>query len=124
MTTLTELGDAIRANPAAWRDIPDAQRAVAEAGLLPQNGFSDEQQHLLQRWWLSCTQSDVDAINSMLPDDVRVQAIDVSGALYVCGDLLTDALTAGNTYHPALSVLETLVCRYIDPPPQSVQALV
>lgn len=122
MTTLTDVGDSIRANPRPWRDIPPQQQAVAAAGLLPSAaGFSDEQRYFLLRWWLACTQADVAAINALLPAAVRVAAIDVAGALYLCGDLLTDALTPGNTYHPALPVLETLVCTYIDPPPQPSQ---
>lgn len=121
MTALTDVGDAIRATPIAWRDIPQDQRAVAAASLLPADGFTDEQRYFLKRWWLACTQSDVDAMNALLPASVQVSPIEVAGVLYVCGDLLTDALTPGNTYHPALSVLETLVCTYIDPPPQPPQ---
>jgi hypothetical protein len=116
--TLTDLGNAIRANPCAWRDIPALQQELAKVALIPTNGFDEAQRYLLARWWLQCTPANVAAINALLQADTQVRGIANGALLYVCGDLLTDALTPGNTYHPALPILETLTCRYIDPPPQ------
>lgn len=97
------------------RDIPEEYRAIAQAALLPAAGFSDEQRHWLSRWWLACTQADVDAINALLPVHTQVAATEIGGALYLGGDLLTDSLTPAGTYWPARDVLHRLVCTYIEP---------
>lgn len=114
---LTDIGDMIRAQPVAWRDIPEDLRAIAAQALLPVGGFTEEQRYYLARWWLACTDDDVRAVNALLPVGTQVGAVTVQGRQYLGGDLLTDALTTGNTYHPALSVLERLVCTFIEPEP-------
>lgn len=109
--TLTDIGDALRANPCAWRDIPAEQRAVVEASLLPQaNGFVDDQRYWFARWWLACTQDDVDAINAALPEGVRVAPVEVDGSLYLGSDLLTDSMQPGQMYYPAQQIVQGLVC--------------
>lgn len=112
---LTDIGDMIRTQPMAWRDIPEELRAIAAQALLPVGGFTPEQRYYLARWWLTCTDDDVREVNALLPEGTQVSAITVNGKQYLGGDLLTDALTPGNTYHPALPVLERLVCAYIEP---------
>jgi len=112
---LTDIGDMIRAQPVAWRDIPEELRAIAAQALLPLGGFTPEQRYYLARWWLACTDDDVRAVNALLPVGTQVGAVTVQGRQYLGGDLLTDALTTGNRYHPALSVLERLVCTFIEP---------
>lgn len=115
--TLTEVGDALRATPTAWRDIPDAYRAVAEAALLPDPAFVEDQRYWFARWWLACTQSDVDAINAALPANVQVSALEWEGGLYLGSDLLTDSMQPGQMYYPAQATIQALVCTYFDPPP-------
>ncbi len=111
--TITELGDFIRANPCAWNQLTADQQAVAKAALLPgPNGFTAEQRDLLNKWWLRCTQSQVDAMNASLPSDTRVSPITVDGLMYVGGDLLTDSLNADGMYFPASSILQSLVASY------------
>lgn len=112
---LTDIGDLLRKSPMAWRSIPQNLRAEVTKALLPANGFTPEQRAYLARWWLACTQDDVDQINATLPGSVRVSAIDIGGSLYVGGDLLTDAITPGGTFSAALPILERLVCAYIEP---------
>ncbi len=113
--TLTEIGDLLRKSPMAWNAIPQNMRNEVAKALLPANGFTAEQRAYLARWWLACTQDDVDAINKTLPESVRVSAIDIGGILYLGGDLLTDAITPGGQFSAALPILERLVCTYIDP---------
>lgn len=109
--TLTEVGDMLRATPMPWRDIPPEDRAVVEALLLPQpGGFVDGQRHWFARWWLACTQADVDAINAVLPDAVRVAAVDVGGAMYLGSDLLTDSMQPGQMYYSAQGIIQGLTC--------------
>jgi hypothetical protein len=116
--TLTELGDFIRANPCAWKDLNEAQRVVATQALLPQAGFDDSQRHLLRRWWLLATPEQIAGMNAILPDKTKITPIFYNNVNYVCGDLLTDALNNGDTYGSVLSILEQLVAYYIDPPPE------
>lgn len=115
--TITELGDLLRAAPMAWRDIPDAQRAIAEAALLPSGAFNEQQREWLAHWRLACAAADVDAINAVLPEGVRVAATEIEGALYLGADLLTDSLTPGGTYYPATAILQGLICRHFDAAP-------
>jgi hypothetical protein len=115
--TLTEVGDMLRATPMCWREIPADGRAVAEASLLPNPIFVEGQRHWISRWWLACTQSDVDAINAVLPAHTRVSALDIGGSLYLGSDLLTDSMREGQMYYPAQSVIQRLICTYFDPPP-------
>ena len=115
MTTLTEVGDALRAQPMAWRDIPQAYREIAQAALLPKPAFTDEQRYWFARWWLACTPADVDAINAALPPTVQVAAMERDGALFIGSDLLTDSLVPGGTYYPAQALIQALVCRYLEP---------
>lgn len=116
--TLTEVGDALRATPTRWSDIPESYRAVAEEALLPNPAFVEEQRYWLDRWWLACTQADVDAINAVLPQGVQVSPIEHAGSLYLGSDLLTDSMQPGQTYYAAQAIVQGLVCTYIDPPPQ------
>lgn len=109
--TLTEIGDALRASPCAWRDIPASYRAVVEASLLPQaEGFVDDQRYWFARWWLACAQEDVDAINAALPTEVRVAPVAVDGSLYLGSDLLTDSMQPGQMYYPAQEIIQGLTC--------------
>jgi len=113
--TITELGDLLRANPVAWQQIPEPLQQVAKAALLPDPGFTADQRHWFARWWLACTQADVDAVNATLPPATRAEPVNIGGQLYLGGDVLTDALVPGSTYHPALGVLQGLVCTYVEP---------
>lgn len=115
MTTLTQVGDALRAHPCAWRDIPPAYQAIAQAALMPSGAFTAEQRHWFARWWLACTQADVDAANALLPTSTQVAGIEIGRALYLGSDLLTDAINPASAYHAALPVLEALICTYIEP---------
>lgn len=122
--TLTEVGDALRAAPTAWRNIPAEYKAVAEQALLPNPAFIDDQRYWFARWWLACTQADVDAINAALPAGVQVAPLEWAGALYLGSDLLTDSMQPGQMYYPAQATIQSLVCTYIDPPPAPVETQV
>lgn len=123
---VTELGDYLRAEqaadrPKAWKDIPPVERGIAMQALMPAKGFNEQQKAYLRRWWLECTQADVDAINAALPASVRVEPITQGGKLFICGDLLTDAIEPGSTYGAALAVIESLPCIYMDYTPPAVE---
>lgn len=113
--SIAEIGDQLRLQPRAWQDIPEPARIELAAELMPRGAFTDTQRYYLARWWLACTQAEVDAINAVLPSGTRVGPVEVRGQLYLGGDLLTDALAPGSTYHPALPLLERLVCTFIEP---------
>jgi hypothetical protein len=101
-----------------WQDIPADYRAVAEAALLPNPAFVEEQRFWFARWWLACTQADVDAINAVLPESVQVAPIEIEGSLYLGSDLLTDSMQPGQTYYAAQAIVQGLICTYFDTPPQ------
>lgn len=114
--TLTEIGDALRANPMCWRDVPDEMKTVVRDALLPRGAFTDEQRSFLSLWFLSVTPEDVTAINAALPDGTRVSPIALNdGSLALGSDLLSDDDTTSATYAPARSILETLTLRYVTP---------
>lgn len=110
--SLLSVGEALRSK--AWRDIPAPARAVYEAEIEPKNGFSPEQRQWVAKWWLSCTQADVDAINATLPAGTRVEAISINGGLYLGCDLLTDMASQKSTYYKARRILDRLTWTNIE----------
>lgn len=118
------VGDAIRTNPRPWNDLTSTEQAVLQAALMPGvDGFTDEQRAYLGRWWLQCTQADVDAVNALIPppeNTVITARTGLDGNLYLSADLLSDALQ-GKALSHTLDILKTLVLRYqpewpADPP--------
>jgi hypothetical protein len=105
--TLTQVATLLRGK--SWQDLTAAQKLEVREAIAPAvRGFTSAQRAWLNRWWLQCTQSDVDAINATLPASVRVSPTTINGTLYLGADLLTDA-QAGETFYKARAILARLV---------------
>jgi hypothetical protein len=103
--TLAQVATLLRGKK--WNDLTNAQQLAVRAELAPVLGFSGAQRNWLNRWWLQCTQADVDAINATLPAGTRVAPVDIGGVLHLGADLLTDA-QQGETFYRARSILARL----------------
>jgi hypothetical protein len=116
--TLAQVATFLKATPSSWDMLTAAQKQNARDSLLPKiQGFDGEQRTWFKNWWLVCTQTQVDQMNALLPAGVRVAPIAWAAKLYLSIDLLTDVINQGDTYYPARSVVRTLVCTFVDPPP-------
>jgi hypothetical protein len=116
--TLAQVATFLKATPSSWDMLTAAQKQNARDSLLPKiDGFDGEQRAWFKNWWLSCTQAQVDEMNTLLPSGIRVEPITWLGAKWLSIDLLTDVINTGDTYFPARSIVRTLVCTFIDPAP-------
>lgn len=109
--TLGELATLLRASPKSWNDLTAAQKTDFRDTLAPRvNGFDGPQRNWFKDWWFICTQANVDAINALLPANVRVEPVTYLGIKYLNIDLATDCMQLTDTYGPARPVIRTLVC--------------
>lgn len=111
MTVLTLAQLATVVSGKSWDTLTAAQRTDVRDTLGPKiAGFDGQQRAWFRDWWFACTQANVDAMNALLPPNVRVEAVSYLSVLYLNIDLITDCIQAGDTYFAARSVLRTLVC--------------
>ncbi len=107
---LVALGDAIRANPVSFANLPPESQGFVLQLLTPMpNGWSDLQMQWVPKWWLESTQEGTDVANAALAahGSLRVSA----RAGYLPASLIADADTA---YAPIGDWLRSLVLRYAD----------
>lgn len=121
--TLSELADLLRASPKSWNDLTAAQKLDFRDTLAPKiDGFDGPQRAWFQNWWFICTQANVDAMNALLPANVRIAAVTYLGVKYLNIDLATDCMQLTDTYGPARSVIRTLICANIPNLPSLIAA--
>ena len=88
--------DIARQNPMAIKDLSESQRENLRALRGdPKIGFSDEQKDILCEWFLEITESDLDTINKLLPNNTVATARQLDSKLYLLADMLTDAGEGG-----------------------------
>jgi hypothetical protein len=114
IAAIVSVGDAIRANPRPWSQLTSQETAVLTAALLPPPPFDEMQRAYFARWWLACTQEQLAALNAACPPCTVITGRAKDAALYVCSDILSDALQDG-PLAALLPILETLTLTYILP---------
>lgn len=115
LTAIVAVGDSIRANPVSWDALAAPARATLEAALMPEPSFVPLQRDYLSRWWLPVTAPQLAALNAACPaDTVLIGRPQTGGQLYVCADLLSDALQGGRLAG-LLPVLRTLTLTHFLP---------
>ncbi len=112
LAAIVAVGDSIRANPVSWDGLSASDRATLEAALMPEPSFQPIQREYLSRWWLPVTAPQLAALNAACPADTCITGrAQTGGQLYVCADLLSDALRGGRLA-ALLPVLRTLTLTY------------
>ena len=108
------IGDALRAEPMSWNDIPEQMKATVIAMMQPgTTGFTPEQRQFLNWWWMEVDDEKLEAINDkMPPNSVISPRLDDFGNKYICADLFTDAVLPDGWLHPILDEMLDLVLVY------------
>lgn len=108
--TLAQIAAFLQATPSSFNGLTAAQKQDFLDTLVPTvAGFDGAHRAWFGDWWLVCVQADVDAMNAVLPANVRVSPVTYLGVLYLNIDLATDCMNAGDTYAAARPTLRTLV---------------
>lgn len=78
-------------------------------------GFSDEQRHDLNNWWLRVTEEDIININSSIPENTIIEAVThPDGFDYINSDVISDAIE-GRRLDSCISILEGLTFHIKEP---------
>lgn len=97
-----------------WRDLSDEDKKVFLEinGIL---GFSEEQRHDLNNWWLRVTEEDIININSSIPENTIIEATThPDGFDYINSDVISDAIE-GRRLDSCISILEGLTFHIKEP---------
>jgi hypothetical protein len=109
--TLSELATILKASPKSYDLLTTQQKQDFRETLAPKvDGFEGQQRTWFRDWWFVCTQAQLDTMNAALPANVRINAVDYLGVLYINIDLATDCMQLTDTYGAARSVIRTLIC--------------
>jgi hypothetical protein len=111
---IVAIGDALRANPMSWDQIPSDMKETVIAIMRPAPAFTPEQRDFLSRWWLQVSDEQLNAINAtMPPNTVCSPRIDGEGNKWLCCDLFTDAVEEGGRLANTLPLLLGLQLHYL-----------
>lgn len=101
-------------SPLPWSDFSPEQQDVFRL-LMPQPSFDSDQRFYLSLWWLPVSAEEIEGLNSLCPPGTAIVGReDGEGGLWVCADLLSDALD-GRRLSALLPILETLPLTYRPP---------
>lgn len=108
---MVELSAPLVADPLPWTALSDAQQEAFRL-LMPRPSFGEMQRLYLSLWWLPVDQPLLDVLNDLMPpNNVLAAREDDSGGLWLCADLLSDALDDGRLA-ALLTTLETMPLTY------------
>lgn len=112
MSTITDIGDALRAEPRSYSEMPAEWREALEAGILPDriHGFAKQQADWIYGWYLEVTAEQLAELQALNPRQYAAREA-VDGTLYLSAALLTDAVRGGRL-SAALPILSTLTLHY------------
>jgi hypothetical protein len=115
IATITAIGDAIRAQPMAWNQIPEGMKETIVAIMRPMPSFTPEQRSFLNHWWVAVDSGDVAAINALMPyGHICAPRIDNDGGLWLSADLFTDSVDDGSRLSAILPLLLSHQLHYHD----------
>ena len=125
MSTITDIGDALRAEPISYADMPSEWQTALVSAMRPDrlHGFDGQQADWIYSWLLEVTPEQLADLQALHPRQyVAREATD--GTLYLSAALLTDAIE-GRSLSAAMPILGTLTLRYVDavefPPPPEIE---
>lgn len=109
------IGDALRANPMTWNEIPAETRETVIALMQPSvTGFTPEQATFLNWWWMKVDTARLNQINAnMPPNNVVAPRVDGVGDEFISADLFSDAVLPDSRLEPVLPMLLDLTLRYL-----------
>ena len=114
MSTVTQIGDALRANPRPYADIGAEDKAVLTQAMRPDrlHGFNGQQAAWIYSWLLEVTAEQLAELQALHPRQYAAREA-TDGKLYLSAALLTDAID-GRSLSAALLILESLTLVYAD----------
>ena len=112
---MTAIGDALRAQPMSWNEIPQETKDVVIGLMNPGiTGFTPEQRTFLNWWWMKVDAARLAQINSaMPPNTVCEPRIDGDGDGFISADLFSDAVLPDSRLEAVLPMLLDLTLRYL-----------
>jgi hypothetical protein len=112
--TIVAIGDALRANPMSWDQIPEEMKATVIGIMKPRPSFTPEQRDFLSRWWLQVDDEKLEQLNAtMPPNTVCSPRIDAEGNKWLNCDLFTDAVEDGGRLAKSLPLLLGMQLHYL-----------
>lgn len=111
------IGDALRAQPMSWNQIPEDTKQTVIALMQPAaTGFTPEQATFLNWWWMKVDAVRLAQINSSLPPHTVCEPrIDDVGDGFISADLFSDAVLPDSRLEPILPQLLDLTLQYLPP---------
>ena len=112
MSTITDIGDALRAEPMPLADFPQAWIDALIEALRPDpiRGFSEQQSAWIYAWYLEVTPDKLAELQALHPRQYAARK-GTDGKLYLSAALLTDAVN-GRSLSAALPILANLKLRH------------
>lgn len=111
--TIIDIGDALRAQPMSWDQIPPETKETVISIMRPNPSFIPEQRDFLSRWWMQVDDDSLNVINQSLPSHtVCSPRLDVNGDKWLCADLFTDAVEESGRLRSLLPLLLSLQLHY------------
>ena len=112
MSTITDIGDALRAEPMPLADFPQAWIDALIEALRPDpiHGFSGQQAAWIYAWLLEVTADQLAELQDLHPRQYAAREA-TDGTLYLSAALLTDAVD-GRSLSAALPILANLTLRH------------
>jgi hypothetical protein len=113
MSTIIEIGDALRANPKSWKQLHYTKRNSLIEALRPNrlHGFDGQQAAWIYSWVLLVTPDQLAELQSLHPRQYAGRE-DKDGKLYLSAALLTDALE-GRRLSAAEPILTSLTMYHV-----------
>lgn len=111
------IGDALRAQPMSWNEIPEETKSVVIGLMQPgATGFTPEQRTFLDWWWMKVDEARLSQINAnMPPHNIVSPRIDGQGDGFICADLFSDAVLPDSRLASVLPLLLDLTLQYLPP---------
>ena len=112
MSTITDIGDALRAEPRSYAEMPAEWQDALTSAMRPDkvHGFSQQQSAWIYSWLLEVTPAQLADLQALHPRQYAAREAKY-GTIYLSAALLTDALD-GRRLSAAESILTSLTLRH------------
>lgn len=112
MSTITDIGDALRAEPRSYAEMPAEWQAALTSAMRPDrlHGFDGQQANWIYSWLLQVTTEQLADLQALHPHQYAAREA-TDGTLYLSAALLTDALD-GRRLSAAEPILTGLTLRH------------
>lgn len=86
--------EALVTTPRPWVDLDVEEKGEFQVKM-PKRSFTDDERAYMHKWWLAVTYKQVEELNALATDRHIAPRADVNGDLFICADILSDALDNG-----------------------------